>query len=88
VDGTRFMLGGGGRAISSVGFNAYWLLLVASKKPARRGKAVLAALHQAASHGLNLARTWAFSDGRDTHTPRQYVQWARDAVVRTRATYM
>jgi hypothetical protein len=54
------------------GFNAYWLMLVASK-PARRGKAVLAALHQAASHGLNLARTWAFSDGRDTHTPRQYV---------------
>lgn len=46
------------------GFNAYWLMLVASE-PARRDK-VVAAFRQAADHGLNLARTWAFSDGGDT----------------------
>jgi len=65
VDGTRFAVaGGGGRPIYFSGFNAYWLMLVASD-PARRGK-VVAAFRQAADHGLNLARTWAFSDGGDT----------------------
>jgi mannan endo-1,4-beta-mannosidase len=32
--------------------------------PSQRGK-VVAAFRQAAAHGLNLARTWAFSDGGD-----------------------
>ncbi|KAL6893767.1 hypothetical protein ACP4OV_007865 [Aristida adscensionis] len=64
VDGTRFVADGGrGGAVYFSGFNAYWLMLVASD-PARRG-AVAAALRQAAAHGLNLARTWAFSDGGD-----------------------
>jgi mannan endo-1,4-beta-mannosidase len=39
-------------------------MLVASDPP-RRGQ-VVAAFRQAAGHGLNLARTWAFSDGGDT----------------------
>jgi mannan endo-1,4-beta-mannosidase len=65
VDGTRFVVGGGGcRPIYFSGFNAYWLMLVAAD-PARRGK-VVAAFRQAADHGLNLARTWAFSDGGET----------------------
>ncbi|KAL6636594.1 hypothetical protein ACP70R_024166 [Stipagrostis hirtigluma subsp. patula] len=62
VDGTRFVVDGG-RTIYFSGFNAYWLMLMASD-PARRGK-VTAAFRQAAAHGLNLARTWAFSDGGD-----------------------
>lgn len=70
VNGTRFVVGGGGggngggRPIYFSGFNAYWLMLVASE-PARRGT-VVAAFRHAADHGLNLARTWAFSDGGDT----------------------
>lgn len=74
VDGTQFVVGagggGGGNKQTTVyfsGFNAYWLMLVASD-PARRAK-VVAAFRQASDHGLNLARTWAFSDG--GHTPLQ-----------------
>lgn len=65
VDGTRFVVGQGDskRAVYLSGFNAYWLMMVASE-PARRGK-VTAAFRQATAHGLNLARTWAFSDGGD-----------------------
>ena len=64
VDGTHFVVGGkGGKTVYFSGFNAYWLMLVASD-PARRGQ-VVAAFRQAAGHGLNLARTWAFSDGGD-----------------------
>ncbi|KAL6894388.1 hypothetical protein ACP4OV_008486 [Aristida adscensionis] len=63
VDGTQFVVDGGRRTIYFSGFNAYWLMLMASD-PARRGK-VVAAFRQAAAHGLNLARTWAFSDGGD-----------------------
>lgn len=43
------------------GFNAYWLMYVASD-PSQRSK-VSTAFHEAASHGLTVARTWAFSDG-------------------------
>ncbi|XP_031478193.1 mannan endo-1,4-beta-mannosidase 7-like [Nymphaea colorata] len=43
------------------GFNAYWLMYVASD-PSQRGK-VTSAFQQASSHGLTVARTWAFSDG-------------------------
>lgn len=69
VDGTQFVVADGGssgrnKTIYFSGFNAYWLMLVASD-PARRGQ-VVAAFRQAAAHGLNLARTWAFSDGGDT----------------------
>ncbi|CAN6308648.1 unnamed protein product [Urochloa humidicola] len=65
VDGTQFVVGGGGGkgVVYFSGFNAYWLMLLASD-PARRPK-VVAAFRQASDHGLNLARTWAFSDGGD-----------------------
>uniref|UniRef100_A0A0D9W0Y5 mannan endo-1,4-beta-mannosidase n=1 Tax=Leersia perrieri TaxID=77586 RepID=A0A0D9W0Y5_9ORYZ len=66
VEGTRFVVDGGSggkRTVYFSGFNAYWLMMMASD-PARRG-AVVTAFRQAAAHGLNLARTWAFSDGGD-----------------------
>ncbi|CAL0327020.1 unnamed protein product [Lupinus luteus] len=43
------------------GFNAYWLMYVASD-PSQRNK-VTSTFQEAANHGLNIARTWAFSDG-------------------------
>ncbi|KAK7337612.1 hypothetical protein VNO77_18195 [Canavalia gladiata] len=43
------------------GFNAYWLMYMASD-PSTRPK-VTEILQQASNHGLNVARTWAFSDG-------------------------
>ncbi|RCV40071.1 hypothetical protein SETIT_9G021900v2 [Setaria italica] len=65
VNGTQFVMGSGGtKTVYFSGFNAYWLMLVASD-PARRAK-VVAAFRQASDHGLNLARTWAFSDGGET----------------------
>lgn len=63
VDGTRFVAGDGNRTVYLSGFNAYWLMEMASD-PSRRG-GVVSAFRQAAAHGLNLARTWAFSDGGD-----------------------
>ncbi|OIV89796.1 hypothetical protein TanjilG_12109 [Lupinus angustifolius] len=42
------------------GFNAYWLMYVASD-PSQRNK-VTSTFQEAANHGLNIARTWAFSD--------------------------
>lgn len=50
------------------GFNAYWLMYVASD-PSQRGK-VSSAFQQATKHGLAIARTWAFSDG--GYSPLQY----------------
>lgn len=50
------------------GFNAYWLMYVASD-PSQRGK-VSAAFQEASRHGLTVARTWAFSDG--GYRPLQY----------------
>ncbi|TYG94681.1 hypothetical protein ES288_A11G208000v1 [Gossypium darwinii] len=50
------------------GFNAYWLMYVASD-PSQRPK-VSAAFREAAAHGLTVARTWAFSDG--GYRPLQY----------------
>jgi mannan endo-1,4-beta-mannosidase len=64
VGGTQFVVANGGGTVYFSGFNAYWLMTTASD-PARRGK-VAAAFRQASAHGLNLARTWAFSDGGDT----------------------
>uniref|UniRef100_A0ACD5WCB8 Uncharacterized protein n=1 Tax=Avena sativa TaxID=4498 RepID=A0ACD5WCB8_AVESA len=63
VDGTRFVVGDGDRTLYLSGFNAYWLMEMASD-PWQRGK-VVAAFRQASAHGMNLARTWAFSDGGD-----------------------
>ncbi|KAM0928143.1 hypothetical protein ACQ4PT_002299 [Festuca glaucescens] len=63
VDGTRFVVGDGDRTVYLSGFNAYWLMEMASDQ-SQRGK-VVAAFRQASAHGLNLARTWAFSDGGD-----------------------
>ncbi|XP_027353756.1 mannan endo-1,4-beta-mannosidase 7-like [Abrus precatorius] len=50
------------------GFNAYWLMYVASD-PSQRTK-VSSAFQEATKHGLNIARTWAFSDG--GYKPLQY----------------
>lgn len=50
------------------GFNAYWLMYTASD-PSQRYK-VSAAFREATSHGLTVARTWAFSDG--GYRPLQY----------------
>lgn len=43
------------------GFNAYWLMYFASD-PSQRSK-VSAVFNEASSHGLTVARTWAFNDG-------------------------
>ncbi|KAL9330500.1 hypothetical protein ACSQ67_000110 [Phaseolus vulgaris] len=50
------------------GYNAYWLMYMASD-PSQRNK-VTSAFQVAANHGLSIARTWAFSDGGDR--PLQY----------------
>ncbi|KAF2531528.1 hypothetical protein F2Q70_00031210 [Brassica cretica] len=50
------------------GFNAYWLMYVASD-PSQRPK-ISAAFQEASRHGLTVARTWAFSDG--GYRPLQY----------------
>ncbi|XP_057722719.1 mannan endo-1,4-beta-mannosidase 7-like [Arachis stenosperma] len=50
------------------GFNAYWLMFEASE-PSQRNK-VSSAFQDASSLGLNIARTWAFSDG--GNKPLQY----------------
>ena len=51
------------------GFNAYWLMYMASD-PSQRDK-VSSAFQEAKSHGLSIARTWAFSDG-GSYMPLQY----------------
>ncbi|KAL5713107.1 mannan endo-1,4-beta-mannosidase [Ranunculus cassubicifolius] len=43
------------------GFNAYWLMQFASN-PSDKAKVTMT-LQQASSYGMNIARTWAFSDG-------------------------
>ncbi|CAL5055953.1 unnamed protein product [Urochloa decumbens] len=60
ANGTRFTLGG--RPFYSNGFNAYWLMYMASDPAADRSKAA-AALEEAARLGATLVRTWAFGDG-------------------------
>ncbi|KAD7479246.1 hypothetical protein E3N88_02382 [Mikania micrantha] len=66
TNGVHFMLNGS--PYYANGFNAYWLMILASD-PAQRSK-VTAAFRDASSHGLSVARTWAFSDG--GVTPLQY----------------
>ncbi|KGN48849.1 mannan endo-1,4-beta-mannosidase 7 [Cucumis sativus] len=63
---TRFLLNGS--PYYANGFNAYWLMYVASD-PSQRSK-VSAVFREASSHGLTVARTWAFSDG--GYRPLQY----------------
>ncbi|XP_054777552.1 mannan endo-1,4-beta-mannosidase 4-like [Prosopis cineraria] len=57
--GTHFIMNG--KRVYLNGFNAYWLMYMASD-PSTRSK-VTTTLQQASLHGLNVARTWAFSDG-------------------------
>lgn len=64
--GIHFMLNGD--LFYANGFNAYWLMYVASDL-SQRSK-VSAAFREASSHGLTVARTWAFSDG--GYKPLQY----------------
>ncbi|KAK2965906.1 hypothetical protein RJ640_011153 [Escallonia rubra] len=64
--GVHFMLNGS--PYYANGFNAYWLMYMASD-PSQRPK-VSAVFKEAASHGLTLARTWAFSDA--GYRPLQY----------------
>ncbi|KAL4296799.1 hypothetical protein GQ457_12G031130 [Hibiscus cannabinus] len=64
--GVQLMLNGS--PFYANGFNAYWLMYMAAD-PYQRSK-VSTALQQAKQHGLNIARTWAFSDGGDR--PLQY----------------
>ncbi|XP_014519464.1 mannan endo-1,4-beta-mannosidase 7 [Vigna radiata var. radiata] len=64
--GIHFMLNG--YPYYANGFNAYWLMYTASD-PSQRFK-VSNAFREAASHGLTVARTWAFSDG--GYRPLQY----------------
>ncbi|XP_057976497.1 mannan endo-1,4-beta-mannosidase 7 [Malania oleifera] len=64
--GVNFVLNGS--PFYANGFNAYWLMYVASD-PSQRSK-VSSAFREATSHGLTVARTWAFSDG--GYRPLQY----------------
>lgn len=64
--GIHFLLNG--NPFYANGFNAYWLMYTASD-PSQRFK-VSAAFREATSHGLTVARTWAFSDG--GYRPLQY----------------
>jgi len=57
--GTHFVLNGA--PFYAHGFNAYWLMYVASDPSQRH--LVSNAFSEASSHGLSVARTWAFSDG-------------------------
>lgn len=64
--GVQLMLNGS--TYYANGFNAYWLMYIASD-PSQRSK-VTSAFQEASNHGLNICRTWAFSDG--GYKPLQY----------------
>ncbi|WOL16717.1 hypothetical protein Cni_G25505 [Canna indica] len=59
VNGTHFLVKG--KPFYCNGFNAYWLMYMASEAATR--EKVSSTLQQAAGYGITLARTWAFSDG-------------------------
>lgn len=61
VRGTHFVLNGS--PYYANGFNAYWLMYMASD-PSQR-QFVSNVFRQASSHGLTVARTWAFNDAGD-----------------------
>ncbi|KAL2458068.1 Mannan endo-beta-1 [Forsythia ovata] len=70
-EGVHFMLNGS--PFYANGFNAYWLMYIASD-PSQRNK-ISSAFQQAANHGLTIARTWAFRDGGYSplqHSPGSY----------------
>ncbi|RZC48862.1 hypothetical protein C5167_017287 [Papaver somniferum] len=58
--GTHFVING--KPLYLNGFNAYWLMYMASEPSSDKGK-VTATLEQASRLRMNVARTWAFSDG-------------------------
>ncbi|XP_051124677.1 mannan endo-1,4-beta-mannosidase 7-like [Andrographis paniculata] len=66
VEGVHFCLNGS--RFYANGFNAYWLMYVASD-PSQRSK-ISSAFVEGAKHGLRIARAWAFSDG--GYAPLQY----------------
>jgi len=71
VRGVQLVLNG--RPYYANGYNAYWMMYMASD-PSQRNK-VSSAFEVAANHGLSIARTWAFSDGGDKplqHSPGSY----------------
>ncbi|KAL8038301.1 hypothetical protein ABFX02_11G097800 [Erythranthe guttata] len=57
--GSQFVMNG--RPFYFNGFNSYWLMYMASD-PSTKDK-VTETFAQASEYGMNLARTWAFSDG-------------------------
>ncbi|KAH7863126.1 hypothetical protein Vadar_013601 [Vaccinium darrowii] len=59
TSGTHFVKNG--RRLYLNGFNAYWLMYMASD-PATKVK-VTNTFQQASEEGMNIGRTWAFSDG-------------------------
>ncbi|KAH7864539.1 hypothetical protein Vadar_030726 [Vaccinium darrowii] len=59
TSGTHFVMNG--RRLYLNGFNAYWLMNMAVD-PSTRLK-VTTTFQQASKEGMNIARTWAFSDG-------------------------
>ncbi|KAH9319974.1 hypothetical protein KI387_021743 [Taxus chinensis] len=61
--GKNFVLNG--RPLYVNGFNSYWMMWVASD-PTQRHE-VTSVFKEAAAHGLNVARTWAFNDGSGYH---------------------
>ncbi|KAI4965075.1 hypothetical protein ZWY2020_057523 [Hordeum vulgare] len=61
----------GERAFYSDGFNAYWLMYMASN-PDERSK-VVDVLDQASRLGATVVRTWAFSDGQASNRPLQII---------------
>lgn len=65
-EGVNFMLNGS--PFYANGFNAYWLMYIASD-PSQRNK-ISSAFLEAVNHGLTIARTWAFKDAGDS--PLQY----------------
>ncbi|VVA31872.1 PREDICTED: mannan endo-1 [Prunus dulcis] len=67
TEGTRFVMNG--RPFYINGFNAYWMMYMASD-PSSRAK-VTSAFQQASRYGMKVARTWAFNDGRGTDRPLQ-----------------
>ncbi|CAK9183930.1 unnamed protein product, partial [Ilex paraguariensis] len=66
ISGTHFLMNG--KPLFLNGFNAYWLMYMASDASTRMK--VTTTFQQASKYGMNVARTWAFSDG--GYKPLQY----------------
>ena len=59
TEGTHFSVNG--NALFVNGLNSYWLMTMATDT-AQRNK-VTSVFEEAAAHGLNVSRNWAFNDG-------------------------